>query len=96
MALRGHTEPRYRSTYLAHIWTSGYAAGYYASMWSEMLDGDTFVWFMNHGGLTRANGRRFRDLILSRGHSEDYRVMFRAFYGSNPDVRPLLKNRGLE
>jgi peptidyl-dipeptidase Dcp len=88
--------PRYRSTYFAHIWTSGYAAGYYAYMWSEMLDDDTFQWFIDHGGMTRANGQRFRDLILSRGHSEDYGPMFRSFYGSDPQVGPLLKARGLQ
>jgi peptidyl-dipeptidase Dcp len=88
--------PRYRSTYFAHIWTSGYAAGYYAYNWSEMLDDDTFQWFVQHGGLTRANGQRFRDMILSRGHSEDYGPMFRAFYGKDPDVGPLLQYRGLQ
>jgi peptidyl-dipeptidase Dcp len=87
--------PRYRSTYFAHIWTSGYAAGYYAYAWSEMLDDDTYQWFIDHGGPTRANGQRFRDLILSRGHSLDYGPMFKAFYGSDPNVAPLLKYRGL-
>lgn len=87
--------PRYRSTYFAHIWGSGYAAGYYAYMWSEMLDDDAYQWFLDHGGLTRANGQRFRDMILSRGDSEEYGPMFRAFYGANPDVAPLLHFQGL-
>ena len=87
--------PRYRSTYFAHIWASGYAAGYYAYMWSEMLDDDVYQWFIDHGGLTRANGQRFRDMILSRGDSEDYGPMFRAFYGKDPQVGPLLQFRGL-
>jgi peptidyl-dipeptidase Dcp len=87
--------PRYRSTYFAHIWASGYAAGYYAYLWSEMLDDDVYQWFLDHGGLTRANGERFRDMILSRGDSEDYGPMFRAFYGKDPDVGPLLQFRGL-
>ncbi|HKE37615.1 MAG TPA: M3 family metallopeptidase [Candidatus Baltobacteraceae bacterium] len=87
--------PRYRSTYFAHIWGSGYAAGYYAYMWSEMLDDDAYQWFLDHGGLTRANGQRFRDMILSRGDSEDYGPMFRAFYGKDPEVGPLLKDLGL-
>ncbi len=87
--------PRYRSTYFAHIWSGGYAAGYYAYAWSEMLDDDTYQWFVDHGGPTRANGQRFRDLILSRGHSLDYGPMFRAFYGADPNVEPLLKYRGL-
>jgi peptidyl-dipeptidase Dcp len=87
--------PRYRSTYFAHIWGSGYAAGYYAYAWSEMLDDDAYQWFLDHGGLTRANGQRFRDMILSRGDSEDYGPMFRAFYGKDPEVGPLLQFRGL-
>ncbi|MBV8115136.1 MAG: M3 family metallopeptidase [Silvibacterium sp.] len=87
--------PRYRSSYFAHIWASGYAAGYYAYMWSEMLDDDTFQWFVQHGGMTRTNGQRFRDLILSKGHSEDYGPMFRAFYGNDPQIGPLLEYRGL-
>jgi peptidyl-dipeptidase Dcp len=87
--------PRYRSTYFAHIWASGYAAGYYAYMWSEMLDDDAYQWFLDHGGLTRANGQRFRDMILSRGDSEEYGPMFRAFYGRDPDVGPLLQFQGL-
>jgi peptidyl-dipeptidase Dcp len=87
--------PRYRSSYFHHIWSSGYAAGYYAYIWSEMLDDDTYQWFLDHGGPTRANGDRFRVLILSRGHSEDYAAMFRTFYGKDPEVGPLLKYRGL-
>ncbi len=87
--------PRYRSSYFMHIWANGYAAGYYAYLWTEMLDDDAFHWFTDHGGLTRANGERFRDLILSRGHSEDYGPMFRAFYGRDPEVGPMLEHRGL-
>jgi peptidyl-dipeptidase Dcp len=87
--------PRYRSTYFAHIWSSGYAAGYYAYTWTAMLADDSYHWFLNHGGLTRANGRRFREMILAKGHAEDYGPMFRAFYGSDPRVGPLLKDLGL-
>jgi peptidyl-dipeptidase Dcp len=87
--------PRYRSSYFLHIWGNGYAAGYYAYQWTAMLDDDAFAWFTAHGGLTRANGQRFRDLILSRGHTEDYGTMFRAFYGKDPDIGPMLEHRGL-
>jgi len=87
--------PRYRSSYFLHIWANGYAAGYYAYLWTEMLDDDAFAWFKAHGGLTRENGQRFRDMILSRGHSEDYGTMFRAFYGKDPDIEPMLVHRGL-
>ncbi|MBI1210355.1 MAG: peptidyl-dipeptidase Dcp [Alphaproteobacteria bacterium] len=88
--------PRYRSSYFLHIWANGYAAGYYAYLWTEMLDDDAFDWFKTHGGMTRANGQRFRDMILSRGHSQDYGPMFRAFYGRDPDIGPMLEHRGLE
>lgn len=61
-----------------------------------MLDGDVYQWFLDHGGMTRANGQRLRDMILSRGHSEDYETMFRNFYGSDPQIGPMLKDRGIE
>ena len=87
--------PRYRSSYFSHIWSNGYAAGYYAYSWTEMLDDDAYSWFVAHGGLTRENGQRFRDMILSRGHTLDYGPMFRAFYGKDPDIGPMLEHRGL-
>ena len=87
--------PRYRSSYFLHIWANGYAAGYYAYQWTVMLDDDAYAWFEKHGGLTRANGQRFRDLILSKGHTMDYGPMFRAFYGKDPDIGPMLEHRGL-
>lgn len=87
--------PRYRSTYFLHIWGNGYAAGYYAYSWTKMLSANAFDWFGRHGGLTRANGQRFRDLILSKGHTEDYATMFRNFNGADPQVGPLLRDLGL-
>lgn len=88
--------PRYRSSYFMHIWGNGYAAGYYAYLWTEMLDDDAFAWFQQHGGLTRANGQRFRDMILSRGNTEDYGKMFRDFCGHDPSIQPMLKDRGMD
>jgi peptidyl-dipeptidase Dcp len=87
--------PRYQSTYFAHIWSNGYAAGYFAYMWAEVLDDDAFAWFTEHGGLTRENGERFRDMILSRGGTEDVSAMYRAFRGRDPNVKALLEERGL-
>jgi peptidyl-dipeptidase Dcp len=87
--------PRYRSSYFLHIWGNGYSAGYYAYLWTQMLEHDSYHWFMDHGGLTRENGQRFRDLILSRGHTQDYGTMFRAFYGKDPDIGPMLEEHGL-
>jgi peptidyl-dipeptidase Dcp len=86
---------RYRSSYFLHIWANGYAAGYYAYQWTKMLDDDSYDWFVKHGGMTRENGQRFRDLILSRGHSQDYGPMFRTWYGKDPDIGPMLEDRGL-
>ncbi|WP_321290750.1 peptidyl-dipeptidase Dcp [uncultured Sunxiuqinia sp.] len=87
--------PRYRSSYFNHIWGGGYAAGYYAYCWAEVLDNDAFAWFQENGGLTRENGQRFRDMILSRGNTEDLGKMFRDFRGHDADIKPLLKKRGL-
>jgi peptidyl-dipeptidase Dcp len=87
--------PRYRSTYFLHVWANGYAAGYYAYLWAEMLDNDAFAWFKEHGGLTRANGDRFRDLILSRGNAGDYATLYREFRGRDPEIGPMLEHRGI-
>lgn len=87
--------PRYRSSYFLHIWSNGYAAGYYAYPWTRMLAQDAFHWFETHGGLTRANGQRFRDMVLSRGNTEDYGEMYRAFTGHDPDITPYLEYYGL-
>lgn len=86
--------PRYRSTYFSHIWSSGYAAGYYAYQWTKMLSEDAFQWFEEHGGLTRENGQRYRDMILSKGNTTDYGTMYRAFRGKDPSIDAMLKNEG--
>ena len=88
--------PRYRTPYFAHIWGGGYSAGYYSYLWSEVLDHDAYQWFVEHGGMTRANGQRFRDMILSRGGTQDAAAMYRAFRGRDPSVEPLLMERGLK
>jgi peptidyl-dipeptidase Dcp len=88
-------QTRYRSTYFSHIFEGGYSAGYYGYIWSEVLDADTVDWFKNNGGLTRENGQRFRDALLSRGGSTDSMGMFRAFTGHDAAIEPLLKRRGL-
>ena len=86
--------PRYRTGYYSHI-VGGYAAGYYAYIWSEVLDADSARWFAEHGGLKRENGDTFRKAILSRGGSDDAMALFRAFRGRDADVSPLLERRGL-
>jgi len=91
-----YVPPRYRSSYFLHIWNEGYQAGYYAYTWSEMLDDNAYQWFEDHGGLTRANGDRFRRMVLSRGNTEDLQKMYDAWLGGEPTIEPLLKNRGLK
>jgi peptidyl-dipeptidase Dcp len=86
--------PRYRSTYFSHI-MGGYAAAYYAYIWSEVLDAEAVAWFLENGGLSRKNGDHFRATLLSRGGSVDALELFRGFAGRDPSVEPLLKRRGL-
>jgi peptidyl-dipeptidase Dcp len=88
--------PRYHSTYFSHIWDGGYSAGYYAYTWSEVLDDDAYAFFRQNGGLTRANGDRFRSMILSRGGTQDAAAMYRAWRGQDPTVDALLEERGLK
>jgi peptidyl-dipeptidase Dcp len=88
--------PRYHSTYFSHIFAGGYSAGYYAYLWSEVLARDTGQWMHARGGLTRANGNRLRETVLSRGRTADPQTMFRDFYGGPPDIGPLLEYRGLQ
>jgi peptidyl-dipeptidase Dcp len=89
--------PRYRSSYFRHIWdgSDDYSAGYYAYLWAEMLDDDAYQWFEDNGGLTRANGDRFRRMVLSRGNTEDLGKMYSAWRGQEPSVEPMMKYRGL-
>ena len=88
--------PRYKTPYFAHIWGGGYSAGYYAYLWSEVLDHDAFQWFKENGGMSRANGQTFRDKVLSRGNSEELAKMYKEFRGKDPSVEPLLEFRGLK
>jgi peptidyl-dipeptidase Dcp len=87
--------PRYRSSIFEHIWAGGYAAGYYGYLWSEMISADAYEWFNQHGGMTRSNGDRFRQMILSPGASQDFETMYEQWRGSPPSPQGLLRERGL-
>jgi peptidyl-dipeptidase Dcp len=87
--------PRYHSPYFSHIWSTGYSARYYSYLWTEVLDDDAYDWFMEHGGMTRQNGDRYRQMILGRRGQQDFAEMYRAFRGRDPIVGPLLRERGL-
>ena len=87
--------PRYRTRYFQHIWTLAYSAGYYSYLWSEVLDADAYAWFKDNGGMTRQNGQRFRDMVLSRGGTKDAAVLYREFRGRDATPDALLEERGL-
>jgi peptidyl-dipeptidase Dcp len=87
--------PRYRSSYFSHIWAGGYSAGYYAYLWTQMLDDDAYQWFDDHGGLTRQNGDRFRRMILSRGNTQDLAALYLAWRGKPPSIDAFMKYRDL-
>lgn len=86
---------RYRTNYFAHIFAGGYSAGYYGYIWSEVLDAESVDWYKANGGLTRANGRKFADALLSRGGSKDSMTLVRELLGREPQITPLMKRRGL-
>ena len=91
-----YVPPRYRSTYFSHIWESGYSAGYYAYLWTQMLADDAYQGFVEHGELTRANGDRFRRMVLSRGNTQDLARMYEEWRGAPPNTKAMLKYRGLD
>lgn len=93
--LNAQVPPRYHTCYFSHIWGGGYAANYYAYLWSEVLDADGCTWFLENGGFTRANGMHFRRTVLSQGGSKDSAQLFRDFAGRDARLEPLLIRRGL-
>jgi peptidyl-dipeptidase Dcp len=101
-ALRKHglavreVPPRYSTRYFSHIWTLGYAAGYYAYTWSAVIEHDAYYWFKERGGMTSGNGQRFRDMVLSRGGTQDAEELYRQFRGRDASVEPMLTERGLK
>ena len=88
--------PRYRSPYFLHIWANGYESNYYSYTWGEILDDDAFEWFTEHGGLTRANGQRFRDKMLAPGYVADPMAQYRDFRGRDPSPDALARQRALK
>ncbi|MEV8099583.1 M3 family metallopeptidase [Kitasatospora sp. NPDC085879] len=86
---------RYRTPYFSHIFAGEYSAGYYAYIWSEVLDADTVDWFASNGRSVRESGELFRRELLARGGSRPALDCFRAVVGRDPEIGPLLARRGL-
>jgi len=88
--------PRYRSTYFAHVFSWGYSSGYYAYTWSEVLDADAFEAFKEAGNIFDPTAAKaFRTNVLEKGGTEDPMKLYLQFRGKEPNIEPLLKNRGL-
>ena len=96
MGLPDEIIPRYRTTYFNHIFNSGYCAGYYSYLWSEVLDKDAFEFFEQNGIYNPAIASKFRRTFLERGGSEEPMVLYMMFRGAQPDPGALLRARGLE
>jgi peptidyl-dipeptidase Dcp len=89
-------EPRYRSTFFAHIFNGGYSAGYYSYIWSAVLDADAFQAFKEKPNLfDAATAKAYRENILEKGGSADPAELYRRFRGKDPSIEPLLERRGL-
>lgn len=89
--------PRYRSTYFQHIFSGGYSAGYYSYIWSEVLDSDAFAAYKEKGNIfDPETAASFRKNILAPGGTEEPMTLYKAFRGREPEVKYLLKSRGLE
>lgn len=87
--------PRYRTTYFNHI-IGGYAAGYYSYLWANVLDNDAFEAFKEHSIFDQETARLFRSNVLEKGDSEDPMTLYKNFRGSEPQLEPMLKNRGMK
>ncbi len=87
--------PRYRSTYFAHIFSGGYSAGYYSYLWTDVLAADAFEAFKEKGIFDKATAAAFKKYIFSAGGTDDSMTLYRRFRGKDPEIEPLLRSRGL-
>ena len=95
MGLIDEIIPRYRSTYIAHIFSGGYSAGYYSYLWAEVLDKDASELFMQKGIFDKETAMSFRRNVLEMGGSDEPMDLYRRFRGADPDSGALLRGRGL-
>ena len=95
IGLIDQSPPRYRSTYFQHVFAGGYSAGYYSYIWSAVLDADAFEVFKQKGLFDPKSAQSFRRNVLERGGTEEPMKLYRNFRGAEPDIKPLLRRRGL-
>ena len=79
----------------SHIFSGGYAAGYYSYKWSEVLSADAFSKFEEDGIFNPLTGKLFKETILEQGGSEDANTLFEQFRGRPPEIKPLLQHTGI-
>ncbi|AXE19617.1 peptidase M3 [Runella rosea] len=87
--------PRYRTTYFQHIFSGGYSAGYYSYIWSAVLDADAFEVFKQKGLFDPKSAQSFRKNVLEKGGTDEPMKLYLNFRGAEPDIKPLLRRRGL-
>ena len=95
LGLIAEIAPRYRTTYFNHI-IGGYAAGYYSYLWANVLDNDAFEAFIEKGIFDQETAKLFRSNVLEKGDSEDPMTLYKNFRGAEPQLEPMLKNRGMK
>ncbi|MDD5570608.1 MAG: M3 family metallopeptidase, partial [Bacteroidales bacterium] len=96
LGLISEIDPRYRCTYFGHIFSGGYSSGYYSYIWAEIISTDAFELFKQKGIFDKKTAESFRRNVLEKGYTEEPMVLYKRFRGAEPDITPLLKNRGLD
>ncbi len=97
IGLMGEIIPRYRSTYFAHIFDGGYAAGYYVYIWAAVLDADAYSAFRESGNIYNPElAARFRKYCLAESGNDEAMIQYKKFRGKEPSEEPLLIRRGLK
>jgi oligopeptidase A len=86
-----HTQPYTLVRFFGHLWSGGYAAGYYSYQWCNVLEADIWQYFEKHGILSPEVGRKFREEILSKGNSDEPEKLFKNFLGRGPKIGAYLK-----
>ena len=89
-------ESRYRSTYFGHIFAGGYSSGYYSYLWTEVLEADAFEPFREKGLFDKETASKLKEYVYASGNTEDLMTQYKKYRGSEPEIEPLLRKRGLD
>ena len=89
-------ESRYRSTYFGHIFAGGYSSGYYSYLWTEVMEADAFEPFREKGLFHKETADKLKKFVYSSGNTDDLMTQYVRYRGSEPNIEPLIKKRGLD